>query len=493
MTSLSASERLGNAERERAVLVAAGLVAVILGILAASGSPEWLAWLTALLVIAVVAWTFPLAWSALILIALIPSQFYLNVPETSLTLRGAVLFAGALALRVAPRAHWRSQRAWMVPAALFLGAALVGAWGAASRYAAFKGIFDWAVIFVTTFVVVNAADLPLVRRWALPLLMAGAIAQAALGLAQYIGGVDNVLAALRTPIASLFFQPDLLQERLSGLSFNWITPGRALPFGTFINAIDYALFLAAVLPLPLTLLLNYPSFARPRDGARTLLLAGIALLLIMVTLLTLKASGVLALVGGVLCLTFLSMRHVSARTLFMAVLVILAVLVLILLLSDVVAQRVLYLVQREQGGTGTLGRLEIWANLLPWVSQRPWFGYGLNNAVSLAEPNRTLVGGAFAFATTTPESAYVAALLETGLLGFLALLGWFGAALYRGYRAARQTPVSAMAIGATAGIVALLMGNLTVASFTTDQNGMLLGAFVGLVFAVWNPPSKNLL
>ncbi len=477
--------------RERAIAVAAALVAVAFGIFTAVGSTEWLLWLAALGVVAVAAWTLPLSWSALILIALIPSQFYLNLPETTFTVRGAVLFAGALALRVAPRARWRDQLPWIIPAFLFLAAACIGAWSASSRYAALKGIFDWIPIFVTAFVVGDLAVQPSIRRPVVGVLIAGGIAEALLGLAQYVAGLDSVLAALRMPFAAWFFQPDLLQERLRDMTFNWIVSDRAVPFGTFVNAIDYSLFLAAVLPLILALLLDRPSFATARDRARVLILASSALLLLVTALLTLKASGVLAMGAGVLCLGAFSLRRLSARTLGLAGLLALAALFLSLPLGDVAVQRVLYLIQREQGGTGTLGRLEIWANLLPALGQRPWFGFGLNNAVSLVEPNRTLVGGTFTFIATTPESAYLAALIETGTVGFLALMGWLGAVLLRACRAAIESAESGLAVGALAAMAALLMGNITVASFTTDQNGMLFGALTGIVFGIWNPSSKN--
>jgi O-antigen ligase len=90
-----------------------------------------------------------------------------------------------------------------------------------------------------------------------------------------------------------------------------------------------------------------------------------------------------------------------------------------------------------------------------------------------------LRGGAVAFNNPAAESAYVAALVETGIAGFAALMALFAATLAG---AARRARGDALFVGVLAALVALLLGNLTVAGFTTDQNGMLLGALIGMAF-----------
>jgi len=46
--------------------------------------------------------------------------------------------------------------------------------------------------------------------------------------------------------------------------------------------------------------------------------------------------------------------------------------------------------------------------------------------------------------------------------------------------------------GVLAAIVALLCGNLTVSALTTDQNGLLLGVLIGMVFASNVPNVPNM-
>ncbi|MCX7840486.1 MAG: O-antigen ligase family protein, partial [Anaerolineae bacterium] len=144
------------------------------------------------------------------------------------------------------------------------------------------------------------------------------------------------------------------------------------------------------------------------------------------------------------------------------------------------AQRATFLLQRETAESYETGRLEVWRQLIAALPQRPLFGFGLNNAGQFIAPTQSLRGGTFTIAYSSPESAYVATLVETGIVGFACLLWFIGAILVRAYRRARA---SMLDVGVFAAIVALLFGNLTVSALTTDQNGLLLGVLIGMVFA----------
>ena len=487
-----------------------------------------MALVTLALLIVVAAWTLPLQWVALILVALIPLQFYLTLPDSSITVRGAAVFGFVSAIRIfAKRFQWQS---WMLPTAIFLLAALVAAMGASNRYLALKGIYDWLPVFAALFVVSQVAESAHIRKTLVIVLIAEGVGEALLGLLQYVLGLNTVLGVLRLPISDLFYQPNLLRERLSDLSFNWVIFDRAAPFGTFINGIDYAVFLAAILSLVLGLLLTsdgviarrHRSVAeipanrtqsaqsspmscradvkrkiasgtnRPRnDSWKVVALLTCALILAGALLLTFKGSGLLALAGGAATVVLLtSMKSfrvtLSGRTLALGLVVLIGAVILAMPFADLIGQRVAFLIQREQGLSGTTGRLAIWASLMESFTTRPIFGYGLNNGVGLAEPTRTLSGGALAFISTTPESAYLAALIEVGAVGFIALMSLFIATFGRGYSQVRENG-GPLTIGILAALVAILTGNLTVAGFTTDQNGMLLGVLMGLIWSKWNP------
>ncbi len=480
------------AARERAVLIAFAVAALALGAFAVVGSAQWLALAMLALTILIVALLLPLPWLGLLLAGLLPFQFYFEIPGTAITLRVAVLLVFAAALRVlierVVRKDLTRWHAWMAPAALFLIVALVAAFGAASRYLALKGIYDWLIIFAAAFVVGAAVRAPQTSDRLVRVLIAGGVVQAALGLFESAVGLDAILAILRLPVSTLFFQPNLLQERLADTSFNWVVFDRAAPFGTFINGIDYAIYLAAILGLALALLLAERGATPRADAAkqtwrrvnRTTVLFGGVLLMSAALLLTFKGSGLIAIAGAAVIVGLFSLRRLSPRMLALGLIALLCAILLALPFTDLIAQRAAFLVQREQGATGTAGRLEIWASLLQDFAQRPLFGYGLNAAAVLTEPTRTLNRGAFAFNFPSAESGYVAALVETGIAGFAALMALFAATLARAVRAARA---NALGLGALAALVALGLGNLTVAGFTTDQNGMLLGMLIGIVFA----------
>jgi O-antigen ligase len=275
----------------------------------------------------------------------------------------------------------------------------------------------------------------------------------------------------------------MLRDRLTDLSFNWILNERVLAFGTFINSIDFAIFLAAILTLVLALLIGEEQQGLP---GHTLILFVCALVLAVALLQTLKGSGIIALVGGVATIALLYVPRLSPRLLALSAIGCIAASAVAALFSSDIASRVLFLVQREEGAFGTAGRVTTWLQLLGFLAQRPLFGFGLNNAPFLLDASPSLSGGAFVLNLRGPESAYVAMLVETGIVGF-AMLAWFiGGVFARVYRSVQSARFSARTIGFGAAIIALLFGNLTVVGLTTDQNGMLLGALIGLIFSSAN-------
>ncbi|MDE3090956.1 MAG: O-antigen ligase family protein, partial [Chloroflexota bacterium] len=317
------------------------------------------------------------------------------------------------------------------------------------------------------------------KRLALVVLMIG-VAEAILGLLQYLLGLNAVLAWLRQPLSGWLFQPNLLAERLGDVAFNWVVFDRASPFGTFINGIDYAIFIAAILGLALaTLIVERGRATETFALFVSVLLMGVALLL------TFKGSGMIALAGAAATIALFYMPRPSPRVLVIGLTGLIVVFLLALPFADLIAQRAAFLLLREQGALGTAGRLDTWASLFDRFLQRPLFGYGLNHAALLTEPTRTLRAGTIAFNAPTAESAYVGALVETGAIGFGALMAWFALVAARAYRRIREDK---RLIGILAALVALWLGNLTVAGFTTDQNGMLLGLFIGMVLGRWKNP-----
>ncbi len=502
MKTASFPPTINDATRERVIIGVCALVAIAFGIVAATGSSELTAALFTVLLFSTAAFILPRAWLGIVLIALIPLQFYFPI-TASFYLRGALVFVLAAMLRVVllrPSSFVLRPLSWLLPAALFLAAAFIAALGATNRYLALKGIFDWLPVFAAAFVIGETMPPRWLKRFIVALVTVGVL-EALLGLLQTRFTPAQIAEVLQIPSSHWFYQPNLLRERLAEFSFNWLAGNRVLPFGTFINGIDYALFLAAMLGLASAWLMQEAGGRRQEAGsgdclpptASRLLLTAYCLLSIaligIALLLTYKGSGLLALAGagavlvwalGVTRATASRLLPPASRLLPTASWLLAGVLLLGIVFFEPLVQRGAFLIQRESSASYETGRLEIWRQALAALPQRPFFGFGLNNAGQLIAPTQSLRGGTFIVNANAPESAYVATLVETGIIGFAALLWFIGAVLVRAYQRARASLLYA---GVLAAIVALLCGNLTVNGLTTDQNGLLLGVLIGMVFA----------
>ncbi|MCL4486910.1 MAG: O-antigen ligase family protein [Chloroflexi bacterium] len=501
---------LSDSVRQRGVVAIFATAAVAAGLAVTLSQPDDFAAFVVLVIFVAAGLTLPFTWTVLVVAALIPLQIYWTIPGYSFALRGAVVFVFAAAVRAL--AMWASRRQltrwepWMLPAACFGIAALAAAASAPSRYLALRGIYDWLVVFATALIAGEALHS---RTSALRLtlvLVAAGFAEALLGLGQALLGLDRVLALLKQPIAQLFYQPSLLRDHLVDLSFNWVIFDRVSPFGTFINGIDYSIFLASILGLAVGILLarrgrsslrRTPSDTsgqpnqsaaeerRDTDGAMR---AGLLLVAVLVMgsalVLTFKGSGIIAFCASAATVALFGLRSISRRTVLIGLVCVAAAGLLALPFGGLLTERAVFLLQREQGLVGSAGRLEIWSGLLQSFAQRPVFGFGLNNAPLLTEPARTLSNGAITFGPSAAESSYVAALVETGVVGLGSLLALFFVVLKSAYRRALTDPLF---VGVLAAFVALLVGNLTVTGFATDQNEMLLGMFIGMSCSKWKP------
>jgi len=466
--------------RERAVIVVFVCAAIASGIFAAVFSLPSAATVATIVFFVFAGFVLPRAWIPIALAILIPFQFYISFAG-ALNLRGATLFVFAAALRLLIERglsrNWSRWYVWMIPAALFLLAATVSAIGAANRYAAFKGIYDWLPVFAAAFVVSESLRAEYWLKRLLVVLSLCGIAQAVLGLVQSRFSLSQAIDWMRLPWIGIFSQPNVVRDRLEDFSFNWILDGRVLPFGTFINDIDFAVFMAAALALILGLLL-----ASRHAGELIAWTIG-ATAVVVALVLTFKGSGMIALAGvSAIMLTFVIRRFDARIALF--VLVLSGVIsVAAFFFFDSIGQRILYLVQRELGLVSVSGRSAIWAHLLTHLPERWGFGFGLNNADWLVDPLPSARGGEFIFAIPAAESAYIAALIETGLVGFAALIAFLGAVLARAIEGMRTSVTPAWRVGILAALVAIVLGNLTVVGLTSDQIGILFGVLIGMVFA----------
>lgn len=462
-----------------AVEVLLALTALGVGALAVFWTYQELLLLAILLLAMIAAWTVPLNVLPVVLAGLVPFQFYFFIPGTNLAAPAAFIFVATAALRVLLTRGFRPQ-AWMIPTAVLFVAASLAAFGAQNRSEAFKGIYQWSAIVACVYIAAQTTKSIRATKQIILLLAGLGMLQAILGLVEYTTGLNQVLSWLSTTLSESFFPPNLLRERLSDLSFNWNLDGRTLPFGTFINDIDYAVFLAAILVLVFAQGLSSTRWQNISSWFSAALVVGAALLL------TLKGSGFIAFAAGGLALAVCYAPRLSRQMRIALPVLGLVALLLVLPFGGSLSERAAFLIQREQGDSRDVGRLDIWASLIPAYLQRPLFGYGMGNSPSSGDVLRTLRYGAFGTNPVSPESAYVQLLIETGTVGFLALLTLFAMTFASAVRQIRINQNERQAIGILAALVALWVGNLTVSAITTDQNGMLMGLLIGLVFSKWN-------
>lgn len=517
--SASASPRLMDEQRERWFIGLFVCLALALGVWAAIGSSEWLGASIIIICMVVTAITVPSTWLAPLLAALIPLQLYFNIPGTAFSTRGVVVFTLVAAFRLilARGIHFLSLRAerktstssdeisrfatrndlvqvWMYPAVIFMLAAFIAAFGASNRYLAFRGLYDFGILFAVAFVAGETLQTARAIRATVLALVGAGMFQTVLGLWETLAGTNALVQfLLNEPIVELFWQSGLLRDNLMNWSVNWIVFERVAPFGTFVNGIDYAIFLAAILSLVLALVIaqmDVPSHApRGRAGMRSILLLLGALLMVSALMATFKGSGYIAIACGAATMGWLYLPKLSRRIMALVVIILGITLLLALPFANLLFERVLFWIQREQGVYGTAGRLSIWLSVVQFALQRPLFGYGLHNSIYLPEAARSMLGGALVFNRTSTESAYVALLLETGIVGFVALLSVVGLALRRAYQSINLGFSAATMVGVIGAIVAILAGNLTVAGFTSDHNEMLLGLLIGMAYGQWNNQS----
>jgi hypothetical protein len=204
------------------------------------------------------AFILPRAWLGIVLIALIPLEFYFPI-TASFYLRGALVFvlAAMLARRHLSSFVLRLSSFVLRPPSSVLASprrALpcrrVHRCARCKRIATPRSRASTTTcrFFAAAFVIGETMRPQWLKRFLIALVTVGVL-EALLGLIQTRFTPTQISEMLQVGVSEWFYQPNLLRERFADFSFNWILENRVLPFGTFINGIDYALFLAAMVGL----------------------------------------------------------------------------------------------------------------------------------------------------------------------------------------------------------------------------------------------------
>ena len=130
------------------------------------------------------------------------------------------------------------------------------------------------------------------------------------------------------------------------------------------------------------------------------------------------------------------------------------------------------------------GRIDrIWLPLLPEVMTNPVTGHGIGS-IMWSEPMRTAPGQVI-LPVTHPHNAYLQALLDMGVVG-LALLGAYFFHVWRGLRSLARAPaLRGFYLGAAAGLVSMLISNITDSSLMPRPEQAFLWLAIGMMYGQW--------
>jgi O-antigen ligase len=141
----------------------------------------------------------------------------------------------------------------------------------------------------------------------------------------------------------------------------------------------------------------------------------------------------------------------------------------------------------EGGGLNAIsaGRVNgLWLPLLPDVLRHPLFGNGVSSILWSEAMRRG--AGAQVLAVTHPHSAYLEALLDTGVVGTVLLCSYF-VHVWRRMRAVVREgdvdpPLRGFYLGAAAGLIAMLVSDLTDSSLAPRPEQAFLWLAIGMMY-----------
>jgi O-antigen ligase/polysaccharide polymerase Wzy-like membrane protein len=421
----------------------------LLALLAAM-APDFLALAAVVLIVVVIGWMNLelLVYSA---VFLIPWQIYMmNLPGSTYTFRlEDVIIAVATLFTAArfPNTLRICLTGWMIPVLLFVAIAVGEGLSHGDAYATGKFIADWWPTVALYWVLLawkERIDFSLLTQ----ILLLSFCLQAFLGLVQtVIGDPDFIYSALRSPIAEIFFDRDTLGTRVNEQNINFVWKGRGFAFGTYLAATGFAVVLAG------TAVMAWAEALGRHRSFRPALMWIAGAILFLACLLTLKRTGFLAALAGILTIV-LSRRGQGISGLLRRAIILATAALLTLGLfhwkKEDVGERI-----TDQSGSA-YSRENILPLYLGLALQRPVFGYGPAYPLG-SEGTGYWEEKDYQFG---PENSYLHVALTAGLVGLALFLWQFGFGLRRLWASSAGGGDEALAIAA--GLAACAVGGLFV-------------------------------
>jgi hypothetical protein len=243
----------------------------------------------------------------------------------------------------------------------------------------------------------------------LTMLMLGLVFQAAIGLLQFLLGIDFALDLLASPVMPAFIIRGSLEGKLLAQDFNWIAEGFAYPSGLFLNAIVFAVCLAT----GGMLLVTAPAKWFPNGRPAPWRFGGLLALAVAFGSFKLTAwLGILA-GAGVFMLTRIRDRKTRVRAIVIPPVILF---VLGFLFWDAIQQRLLDI---ARGSLFT--RVLTWYTYAQNLEHHGIIGVGLGRAGLLAPSVASGAAGRQTALELAPESSPIGLAAEIGIPGMVAL------------------------------------------------------------------------
>ncbi len=439
-------------------LLAFGTLIVALGIsLGVYTDRTSLSWVALTWVVAGLLVLINLRFALYLCVFLIPWQVYLgNWPDSTYTFRFEdilIAWISVITLLRFPKSANLLLSKWLLPFWFFIVIAVSSGLLRGDLYGISKFIIDWlpslTFYWLLLFWISNLS-----WRVLLSFFLLSYALQATLGIFQIIiSDPQIVISFLQSPIAKVFFDPDALDIRVFDRSLNFIWRNQVFAFGTYLSSSGLGVLLATIGTLCWSFALQ----------ARRLIISPnfyLGILFYIVCILTMKRSGWVSLIAGLLTILALNYKDIGRFKIIRLSTILGLIAILISIFSywqrDTLLDRV-----TDQFGW-EFGRENTWPVYLDLIWKQPVIGYGPSYPQGSAMLGLTPLDYAIG-----PENTYLHLALTAGLLGEASLLWLVLYMMYCLWRArwvTNRNPVIAVSSGLAAfgigGIFFIAVGDL---------------------------------
>jgi O-antigen ligase len=172
------------------------------------------------------------------------------------------------------------------------------------------------------------------------------------------------------------------------------------------------------------------------ESRRRWLHIAIAVAMMVMCFLARSSTGFIAMSFSLLLLAILAIRRTDLRVRFLPELAFWGLLLIALLILPFMLTNLVHLLGKDINLTG---RIPLWHSLMPFIADRPWFGYGYGTFWVAGSPQMILVQRLNPWNPPDAHNAYLGVALELGLPGAILATGVLLSVIVRAYRTSRST------------------------------------------------------